>query len=128
MDFIVDHLKDISIHAAREGGDALQALTDNELDISIHAAREGGDVPVGVPVVCGGVFQSTPPVKAATFTVILHWYYNTISIHAAREGGDQSAWTAVKPAKISIHAAREGGDIDRTQCNSNSNYFNPRRP
>ena len=38
--------KEISIHAAREGGDAgtVQAVFA-KTDISIHAAREGGDVP-----------------------------------------------------------------------------------
>ena len=37
--------------------------------ISIHAAREGGDAAFGQHVVCNRVFQSTPPVKAATETV-----------------------------------------------------------
>ena len=34
---------DISIHAAREGGDQAEQLKKAELAISIHAAREGGD-------------------------------------------------------------------------------------
>ena len=35
------------------------------------------------------VFQSTPPVKAATFaSVFKRSIQQTISIHAAREGGD----------------------------------------
>ena len=78
----------ISIHAAREGGDWTLSDTLYKQRISIHAAREGGD--------CHGweaaknilEFQSTPPVKAATLireSVILA---NAISIHAAREGGD----------------------------------------
>ena len=56
----------ISIHAAREGGDAL-AVADGvpATFISIHAAREGGDPTAG------------------TKTPRQH-----ISIHAAREGGD----------------------------------------
>ena len=33
----------ISIHAAREGGDAGSSLPDRLTIISIHAAREGGD-------------------------------------------------------------------------------------
>ncbi len=38
------NLKDISIHAAREGGDAKVAFARSALPaISIHAAREGGD-------------------------------------------------------------------------------------
>ena len=34
---------DISIHAAREGGDAGALMTVVQRGISIHAAREGGD-------------------------------------------------------------------------------------
>ena len=57
----------ISIHAAREGGDGTRASAPGTTTISIHAAREGGDQFVILPeqVV---IFQSTPPVKAATFS------------------------------------------------------------
>ena len=34
---------DISIHAAREGGDLVVFAREPMIDISIHAAREGGD-------------------------------------------------------------------------------------
>ena len=34
----------ISIHAAREGGDGRGGATMQPLTISIHAAREGGDI------------------------------------------------------------------------------------
>ena len=37
--------------------------------ISIHAAREGGDTTVGHERLAAFLFQSTPPVKAATSTV-----------------------------------------------------------
>ena len=37
-----------------------------ELSISIHAAREGGDTELPEFKFSGDVFQSTPPVKAAT--------------------------------------------------------------
>ena len=36
-------LVEISIHAPREGGDAVQAPDDLRCVISIHAPREGGD-------------------------------------------------------------------------------------
>ena len=56
-------------------------------------------------------FQSTPPVKAATCSLLRRPGQVVISIHAAREGGD-FGWV-VKKIKlgISIHAAREGGDV-----------------
>ena len=56
----------ISIHAAREGGDTFTVAVNRRFKISIHAAREGGDLavePFGRQLF---VFQSTPPVKAAT--------------------------------------------------------------
>ncbi len=62
------------------------------------------------------VFQSTPPVKAATrfFRVRIVGY--TISIHAAREGGDVSGYRYERSGDISIHAAREGGDTAYRGC------------
>ena len=79
------------------------------------------------------VFQSTPPVKAATPSKVYALLAPKISIHAAREGGDElceraeetyKEFQSTPPVKaatftltsiirshsISIHAAREGGD------------------
>ncbi len=57
------------------------------------------------------IFQSTPPVKAATCILLHRACAALISIHAAREGGDTYFLMATPGIKISIHAAREGGDI-----------------
>ena len=57
----------ISIHAAREGGDDSVQIRKFAHVISIHAAREGGDDYV-VHLHCLSKFQSTPPVKAATYS------------------------------------------------------------
>ena len=58
----------ISIHAAREGGDCHRCSTQtDEGKISIHAAREGGDLGGKHGSPQRRKFQSTPPVKAATF-------------------------------------------------------------
>ena len=56
------------------------------------------------------LFQSTPPVKAATVPVLSAGSFTAISIHAAREGGDSGAVVEILFEPISIHAAREGGD------------------
>ena len=56
------------------------------------------------------LFQSTPPVKAAT-TIARRTARVSISIHAAREGGDLLEWSGYCKKNISIHAAREGGDV-----------------
>ena len=96
----------ISIHAAREGGDKRLKRYFTKSSISIHAAREGGDVIKNEEYTNAAIFQSTPPVKAATRWNILLWVGLGISIHAAREGGDRT-----EIGKISI-----------------ANDFNPRRP
>ena len=96
----------ISIHAAREGGDPKAKFGDAVFIISIHAAREGGDVFVNQPEAGYPIFQSTPPVKAATSCCKPNFaFYH-----------------------ISIHAAREGGDFARKPCKGRSCHFNPRRP
>ena len=122
----------ISIHAAREGGDEVISDKIAEANISIHAAREGGDhgrCPLfytnkefqSTPPVKAATyipyrffghmgFQSTPPVKAATIRRESAGCVMQISIHAAREGGDAAIRTTNIKGKISIHAAREGGD------------------
>ena len=57
----------ISIHAAREGGDRLRNIHKiSARRISIHAAREGGDPLRTEALQLLTIFQSTPPVKAAT--------------------------------------------------------------
>ena len=58
-------------------------------------------------------FQSTPPVKAATWLYAWNQYDYVISIHAAREGGDNKRAERPFRGMISIHAAREGGDACR---------------
>ena len=80
---------DISIHAAREGGDPLAPCSSSAgFSISIHAAREGGDK-----------------------NLLNSFEGNVISIHAAREGGDYTRYNnQLQAFFISIHAAREGGD------------------
>ena len=60
----------ISIHAAREGGDSETRENGTNTAISIHAAREGGDANFCVKLYFAIRFQSTPPVKAATYTMI----------------------------------------------------------
>ena len=96
----------ISIHAAREGGD-LRVVADKPKGlISIHAAREGGDHTPTFKRLIIFKFQSTPPVKAATNSILLKLHVAGISIHAAREGGDP-------PQCRPVH---------------NPFHFNPRRP
>ena len=125
-----------SIHTTCECSDRYIALIIADSGIPIHAAREGGDHASVLPAWRSCIFQSTPPVKAATCNPAAHKIPEIISIHAAREGGDfatllaaaqQPEFQSTPPVKaataephpddeagqISIHAAREGGDDGR---------------
>ena len=118
----------ISIHAAREGGDAVDADGKPTAWISIHAAREGGDGFGSCPCRRAERFQSTPPVKAATKLFCNAVAGSLISIHAAREGGDLESRPSFRFSGISIHAAREGGDTNPCKVGRIADNFNPRRP
>ena len=69
----------------------MDMLLQQRVLISIHAAREGGDCIAGCPRNRNALFQSTPPVKAATEGEVNLYGKAAISIHAAREGGDACA-------------------------------------
>ena len=56
------------------------------------------------------LFQSTPPARGATETVVHREELIKISIHAPREGGDGVKLERLQTRSISIHAPREGGD------------------
>ena len=101
-------------------------------EISIHAAREGGDHIADGSYTFTGTFQSTPPVKAATdaarSAVPDLGFQSTPPVKAATEAGrafrQAVRFQSTPPVKaatamlakciavnhISIHAAREGGD------------------
>ena len=88
----------------------LSEIEQREREISIHAAREGGDALARTthPLVC--IFQSTPPVKAATWLCVhmqnVFRFQSTPPVKAATvHSADKAMYV-----KISIHAAREGGD------------------
>ena len=99
-------LSRVSIHAAREGGDNEPQSTARIVHVSIHAAREGGDSPSAWANREAGVFQSTPPARAAT-------------------PGHNASLSILG---VSIHAAREGGDFRGSLSAARWRRFNPRRP
>ena len=78
----------ISIHAAREGGDTdpITTLTKSPIFQSTPPVKAATMPAVVFTLTLP--FQSTPPVKAATCKIILPRVFYDISIHAAREGGD----------------------------------------
>ncbi len=63
-------------------------LQPSDLDVSIRAAGEGGDVDPLKQLQLLGLFQSAPPVKAATQKGNTNRRRGEVSIRAAGEGGD----------------------------------------
>ena len=107
-------VKDISIHAPREGCDCLivNKRVDIE-DISIHAPREGCDAPFSTICATESVFQSTHPVRGATGRFVgrdgIEVFQSTHPVRGATVSCvDDGAFPV-----ISIHAPREGCDFIR---------------
>ena len=61
---------DISIHAPREGCDTGVHYKSSHADISIHAPREGCDGICLIEITSIMEFQSTHPVRGATFSAL----------------------------------------------------------
>ena len=92
-----DHLY-VSIHAAREGGDGVDAGQGATDGVSIHAAREGGDFGQRAPVRRGDGFNPRRPRGRRPRQGLIQTIHARVSIHAAREGGDtglSAAWLVV---------------------------------
>ena len=120
------------------------------MQISIHAAREGGDVIAVYRHMPHSIFQSTPPVKAATQhsaqCYLSTEFQSTPPVKAATTATFKrfaiTQFQSTPPVKaativvafalngvaISIHAAREGGDTQYKLVSYLVFYFNPRRP
>ena len=81
---------DISIHALREEGDAVNPHSCTVFSISIHALREEGDIRATDKTPGYGQFQSTPSARRATLRFCQRAGHGCISIHALREEGDQA--------------------------------------
>ena len=97
--------------------------------ISIHAAREGGDLGYATPTAALCIFQSTPPVKAAT-------RHQASPPSPSREF---QSTPPVKAATIQAYARISSSEFQSTppvkaatkpfsRHISASHYFNPRRP
>ena len=97
-----ERLVEISIHAPREGCDVpAQVLADVVL-ISIHAPREGCDEPVRHWIIIIPLFQSTHPVRGATWDGKTSTGAQMISIHAPREGCDHIQ-AIIKPEPLDFN-------------------------
>ena len=96
--------------------------------ISIHAAREGGDASQATPHTRISAFQSTPPVKAATALAAACSFWISFQSTPPVKAATCKLAVNVAGRRISIHAAREGGDCAVKRRVSVRPHFNPRRP
>ena len=101
---------------------------DENGNISIHAAREGGDIHGTCPSTEVPQFQSTPPVKAATQNALKKQQKASFQSTPPVKAATLKSAGAQKAPKISIHAAREGGDLVGVIWRFFKWDFNPRRP
>ena len=118
----------ISIHAAREGGDFVIVAVARNYRISIHAAREGGDVDNQLNL-RAALFQSTPPVKAATFRPALATLPQAIfqSTPPVKAATCAPVTAAVTPLFQSTPPVKAATSVATAAQNILPN-FNPRRP
>ena len=80
-------------------------------DISIHAPRAGSDCIIPRKRARCLLFQSTLPVRGATYLYKSIGVGLDISIHAPRAGSDCSEDKVSRRSGISIHAPRAGSDF-----------------
>ena len=64
-----DYDRRISIHAPRAGSDVFSLLSASRFRISIHAPRAGSDFSERITAPSPSVFQSTLPVRGATYAL-----------------------------------------------------------
>ena len=82
-------------------------------DISIHAPREGGDLGFPTMRVGNRTFQSTPPARGATAPCRQETLLSSFQSTPPARGATYIKATVEIPFPISIHAPCEGGDCER---------------
>ena len=125
----VHRIVEISIHAPREGCDYITFLELSRREISIHAPREGCDNYAAWYTQNHMPFQSTHPVRGATFTGYdSAESFQFQSTHPVRGA---TWWSCINFRCyniISIHAPREGCDSCPASSETGQGHFNPRTP
>ncbi len=78
----------VSIHAPNEGSDFTNTNIIPVSEVSIHAPNEGSDKSEAYEKYTKLMFQSTLPMKGATFAAGNCHFHKIVSIHAPNEGSD----------------------------------------
>ena len=118
----------VSIHAPREGCDGDVRWWRDHAGVSIHAPREGCDALPRYVFWRNAGFQSTHPVRGATWEVSGYpsrdAFQSTHPVRGATGHGNRRDNRRV----VSIHAPREGCDSWSVPRRRWTTRFNPRTP
>ena len=148
---IEDIIDTISIHAPRAGSDQWvsqlaprdsyfnprspcgeRLLTTlvllNRFSISIHAPRAGSDQTADFINCIAFGFQSTLPVRGATWLIPCSSAYSAFQSTLPVRGATKKDVIDVYKTQISIHAPRAGSDDRRKTSLCKKHNFNPRSP
>ena len=140
----------ISIHVPLAGSDSFGKRISACRMISIHVPLAGSDKPLDPPApptrnfnprspcgerpdshtvtASGSIFQSTFPLRGATFPVAVWRYAADISIHVPLAGSDIVHQFGFVDRLISIHAPLAGSDPRTRPSSTRTTYFNPHSP
>ena len=124
----VFRLISISIHAPHTGRDSIAWACPSFLYISIHAPHTGRDVRLRDFLFVQSVFQSTRPIRGATWNlqsiVTKRLFQSTRPIR----GATPYRWSHTERLKISIHAPHTGRDTIRNRGYPLKPLFQSTRP
>ena len=118
----------ISIHAPHAGRDHVDRQVFAGDAISIHAPHAGRDITTSCRVRRMRIFQSTGPMRGATFPHIKNSHNMRISIHAPHAGRDEHFPADYARIIISIHAPHAGRDVSAFVALRFSSLFQSTRP
>ena len=74
------------------------------------------------------MFQSTRPMRGATFHFMFSFYVSRVSIHAPHAGRDYDDLSGFCCIDVSIHAPHAGRDSSSQSRYNREACFNPRAP
>ena len=119
---------DISIHAPREGGDPIAAVSFGCRRYFNPRPPRGGRLLRRACYHISIGFQSTPPARGATAGSPVQLPDLVFQSTPPARGATDLRQRYQRVQDISIHAPREGGDGAQTADNQWNRYFNPRPP
>ena len=140
----------VSIHAPHAGRDHQLLRRRTHILVSIHAPHAGRDIQFqdrsctsesfNPRAPCGArhsnhymeyavwKFQSTRPMRGATWYDVFRLAETEVSIHAPHAGRDFWSSALRTPLDVSIHAPHAGRDCAARQIQRRGYCFNPRAP